>query len=211
MSDKYNGTNAFCVTTMSPRNYLPYDPNRILKRIVKGDFMNLEKLILRSLNTYGLENSVYKARDLAGVNKEMDCKCQGECSCDNKEKKTINKILSYGYGEMETPMRIVLNKDTKTTIQLEIPGYDLKDISVKVVDNRLSISGERQVEELDDDSEIVYDNFTLGDSFEKSFALDTVNDDVDNITADLSRGILTVTIPAREKPKPVSIEVKEKQ
>lgn len=79
--------------------------------------------------------------------------------------------------------------ETEKSLQLsiDVPGIKVNDLSVKVDDNVLRVSGERK---------------TTGRecTFERSFALDPKTVDANLIKANLDSGVLTLTVPKRSKP-----------
>jgi HSP20 family protein len=91
------------------------------------------------------------------------------------------------------------------TIQAELPGMEMKDIDVKVEDNRLTLSGERKLEQ-----EEKRDNYhrieRVYGSFYRNFALPTTVE-AEKIRAAYERGILKVTLPKREETKPKKIKI----
>ena len=92
-------------------------------------------------------------------------------------------------------------------VMAEIPGLSKDDVSIKVEDSVLTISGTR----------IASSNGTAKyirrelkhSSFKRSFTLSDTLDTM-NIDASFENGILTITIPKKEesKPKTIDIEIK---
>lgn len=88
----------------------------------------------------------------------------------------------------------------------DVPGMDIKDIEVKLQNNRLSISGKREQEKTDKgDTYYTYER-SYG-SFARSFTLPE-GIDVDKISADLKDGVLTLRLPKKPEAKPKQISVK---
>lgn len=106
-----------------------------------------------------------------------------------------------------TPDIDAYETDKEIVIEAEVPGMDRKDITVKVEDNILKISGEKKLErEKKDRNYRVYER-SYG-KFERCLALpDYV--DAEKIKAKYENGVLTITIPKREekKVKVVDVEV----
>ena len=99
-------------------------------------------------------------------------------------------------------------QDTKNEIALtfEVPGMEKNDIKVSVVDQALTVSGERKMESTDDDDGMIRNEINSG-SFSRSFTLpDTVENE--KISADYKNGLLKLMIPKKEEVKPKEIEVK---
>jgi HSP20 family protein len=86
-----------------------------------------------------------------------------------------------------------------------VVGFDKKDVTVKVEDNLLKISGKQ--EEQDNNRTYIKRERYFG-NFERSFNLPK-DVKVDAIKAENKNGLLTVTIPyAEQKNKKVNIEIK---
>ena len=92
----------------------------------------------------------------------------------------------------ETPNSFVCTLDT--------PGLSAHDVNVEVSEDILTISGKRSSETLSDDSFHRMER-SFG-SFSRSFTLPS-GTDPKNLTANMDNGVLTVTIPKVEPPKPI--------
>jgi HSP20 family protein len=102
-----------------------------------------------------------------------------------------------------------VTEDDKTyRITAELPGLEEKNIDVTVSGDMLTLKGEKSHEKEEKDKNRHVSERAYG-SFQRSFALpDGV--DRDKIAADLSKGVLTITLPktaAAQKPQK-KIEVK---
>jgi HSP20 family protein len=83
--------------------------------------------------------------------------------------------------------------EAEIRIAAELPGLDENDIDVSLVDNVLTISGEKKVEEEDEGENYHRIERSYG-SFKRSVALS--NDiDTEQIDAVFKNGVLTVTLP----------------
>jgi HSP20 family protein len=101
-------------------------------------------------------------------------------------------------------------KDTGNALEIhaDVPGMSKDDIKVQVSPDRvLSISGERKEErrERSEEGGSLRVERSFG-SFMRRFRLPD-NVDVEGIKATTRDGVLTVTVPKTEEPKPKSIEV----
>ena len=88
------------------------------------------------------------------------------------------------------------------TIEMDAPGVSEKDIELSIHNGELVIQGERKSERGDGG----FDNRTSG-KFEQRIALPKAID-AEKITAKLSNGVLTLTVPKSEAAKPRKIEVR---
>ena len=105
----------------------------------------------------------------------------------------------------------VTENDKAITVTAELPGMEEKDVNVSVGDGYISISGEKKSEKEEKTKTGYLQERSYG-SFQRSFRLpDTVN--ADKITADLAKGVLTVTLPKTASaavPKTRKVAVKAK-
>jgi HSP20 family protein len=104
----------------------------------------------------------------------------------------------------------IYEKDGKLVIETELPGAKKEDVSIKVEDDSLCISGEMKRSE-----EVKEENyFRMGrhyGRFQRTFPLPTDLADKKSIKARFEDGILKVTIPLKEsikeKEKPIEVAV----
>lgn len=102
----------------------------------------------------------------------------------------------------------VTEDDKAYKITAELPGIDEKNIEVTVSRDMVTLKGEKHYEKEEKDKNHHISERAYG-SFQRSFALaDSV--DRDQISADLTKGVLTVTLPKKpEAQQPTKkIEVK---
>jgi len=102
----------------------------------------------------------------------------------------------------------VTEDDKAYKITAELPGIEEKNVDVTVSGDMLTLKGEKRYEKEEKDKNRYMSERAYG-SFQRSFALpDGV--DRDKITADLSKGVLTVTLPksAEARKSEKKIEVK---
>ena len=90
-------------------------------------------------------------------------------------------------------------------IKADLPGLTQKDIDVSVEDDILRIKGQKKQEQ-----EVKEDNYYRLEraygSFERSFSL-PVSVDAAKIKAAYKDGVLQLTLPKKEQPKPKQIKV----
>ena len=112
-------------------------------------------------------------------------------------------------GSLSTPAVNVLEQEEHFAIEVAAPGWNKEDFSIKVEDDTLLISAERENSaEQQEEGRYTRREFAYN-SFRRSFTLpDTV--DSEGIGANYTNGILRITLPKRDeaKAKPVrQIEV----
>lgn len=91
--------------------------------------------------------------------------------------------------------------------EIQLPGFSEKDVEVNVEDNTLNIRAERSERDEDEDGKgrkyIVRESAS---SFFRRIGLPE-NVDTDNISANFDEGVLTVTLPMKELPKPKQVNI----
>ena len=102
----------------------------------------------------------------------------------------------------------VLEGEKAYELTAELPGMDEKNVEVKVVNDTLTIKGEKQEEKEEKEKDYYLHERTFG-SFERSFDIPE-GVDADKIEASFKKGVLTLTLPKKlEAQKPAKkIEVK---
>ncbi|GAB4543013.1 MAG: Hsp20/alpha crystallin family protein [Ruegeria sp.] len=107
-------------------------------------------------------------------------------------------------GRIYRPLADIVETPDGVTLMLEMPGVGAEDVDVTLEKRVLTIRGKvhpSQPEKL----QLVYAEYGEGD-FERSF---TMSDDfdADKISASVSNGVLTVTLPRAVEAKPKKIAV----
>lgn len=87
----------------------------------------------------------------------------------------------------------IVEKDKAYEVTADVPGFDEKNIEVKVVNGSLSIKGERKSEKEEKKKDYYLSEREFG-SFERSFPMPE-GVDSEKIEASVKKGILTVTLP----------------
>lgn len=102
----------------------------------------------------------------------------------------------------------IVEKDNAYEVTADVPGFDEKNIEVKMQNGSLCIKGERKSEKEEKKKDYHLTEREFG-SFERRFTLPE-GVDLDKIEASLKKGVLTVTLPKKpEAQKPAKkIEVK---
>ena len=98
--------------------------------------------------------------------------------------------------------------EDKLLIKAELPGLEVKDVSVSISGDILTIKGEKKKEEEDKDEHHHYVERYFG-SFQRSFRL-PVNVQADKVEATFDKGALKVRLPKVEEAKKKEIEIKVK-
>ncbi|MGD1049217.1 MAG: Hsp20/alpha crystallin family protein [Candidatus Krumholzibacteriaceae bacterium] len=102
----------------------------------------------------------------------------------------------------------IAENDGHYELTADLPGLKKDDIKIEIHDNTLTLRGEKKVEE-----EKKENNYRLAERYYGEFVrVFTLPENVnkDSIEAEFKDGVLKLTIPKTEQPKPKQIEVKVK-
>ena len=102
-------------------------------------------------------------------------------------------------------MDIYENDEQDHRAEGRTPGRNREDISLKVENSTLTLSGQKQADKEVRSSSTTASSGRYG-SFTRSFTLPATVD-TGRIAADYKNGVLTVTLPLREDAKPKQIDV----
>ena len=128
----------------------------------------------------------------------------------DKMVKTVfnNSQYSPMTSEYWVPAVDIKEDDTSFILSADIPGLKKSDINLFVENNILKISGSRDFNNENDNSEYHYQERTHG-SFHRSFKL-PISVVEENISATFRNGILTVVLPKNEEAQPKQRTIKIK-
>ena len=100
----------------------------------------------------------------------------------------------------------VKENEQEYTLEADLPGMKKEEIDITVVDNVVTLKGERKHESETKEKDYHRVERRYG-SFERTFEIPG-GFDADKIAAHFDNGVLRVTLPKREESKPKQIEVK---
>ena len=104
-----------------------------------------------------------------------------------------------------TPPADIFETENELVVNIDLPGVDPKMVDLRVENNVLTIRGERQFEEKQNQDNYHRVERTYG-SFARSFTLAT-SVDADKIRANYKAGVLTISLPKAEAAKPKRIQI----
>ena len=104
-----------------------------------------------------------------------------------------------------TPSVDISETDDNFEVRAELPGVAKDDLHVSVKDNLLTLSGEKRQENVDDTQNYSRVERRYG-SFQRRFTLPS-EVATDNIKAEYSDGVLTLSIPKPEAAKPTEVPI----
>ena len=90
----------------------------------------------------------------------------------------------------------IYEKGGKVNIELDVPGFDKKDIKLDVDDGILTIEATKE-EEKEDDEKNYYRKERVYGSFKRQFSVGNI--DEEKINAKFDNGVLTISFPKEEK------------
>jgi HSP20 family protein len=91
-------------------------------------------------------------------------------------------------------------------VRAEVPGCKADDIDISVYGNKLTISGEKKLEDQKKEKDYYHVESTYG-SFRRELNLAT-DVDQDKINAECKDGVLTITLPKAAKARSIKVKVK---
>jgi HSP20 family protein len=125
---------------------------------------------------------------------------------------------SAGHGELPVPFESskllapinIAENDKNYLVTLEMPGVAADDIQVRMLGNRLTISGEKTFRNEVGGKDAAFHRVESSyGSFSRSVGLPD-NVDPDKVDADYKNGVLTVTIPKAKAQAATRVQVKSK-
>lgn len=123
---------------------------------------------------------------------------------------TFKGLSSQDYQDLQTsdwtPGVDISQNDKQYVFEIDLPGFEKKDIHVDVRDNTLTISGEKKFEEKVEKDKYIRVERNYG-KFSRSFTL-PVTADQTKIDANYTNGVLVVTVAKKEEATPKKIDVK---
>ncbi|MFN0120847.1 MAG: Hsp20/alpha crystallin family protein [Blastocatellia bacterium] len=128
----------------------------------------------------------------------------------------LNQLFNHSLRDQEqiqaswSPAVDIFETTAQFVLTAEVPGVKSSEIDIKIVDNNLMLRGERRWErDAQAPGELFHRLESSYGKFERTFAL-SEQIDVEQISAEISRGVLTVILPKREvKTRRIAIEPKD--
>jgi HSP20 family molecular chaperone IbpA len=102
----------------------------------------------------------------------------------------------------------IIEKENEIVVSAELPGTKKEDIKITFENNILTLSSERKAAEVSEKATVLLKEIR-NSGFERSVKFG-YEIDAAKISAEMSDGVLTVTLPKSEQAKPKQIEVKVK-
>ncbi|TFF99116.1 MAG: Hsp20/alpha crystallin family protein, partial [Promethearchaeota archaeon] len=127
----------------------------------------------------------------------------------NRSYRPLSLTIAKDEPLFRTPLSNITEEENQYIISAEVPGLEKSDLEISITDNNLEIKGEVTEEKKEEEEGELVRRECFTKSYYRAFTLPE-NIDQDGIDANLDKGILKITIPKVEPPKPVKkkIEVK---
>lgn len=107
-----------------------------------------------------------------------------------------------------TPAADVYDTPEEIVVELEVPGYDEKDLSVTISDHTLAVVGERKEESAKKEKTLRVRE-RLESHFERRFQL-PVDADGTHVEAEYAKGVLTLHVPKLAGLEPRTVAITKK-
>ncbi len=114
-------------------------------------------------------------------------------------------LEDFGVAPAALPAADLYETEKEMIVELDVPGFDEKELALEVSDHTLTIKGERK-EEKEEKQKTFYLHERLEKHFERSFTL-PVDADLEKVKANFETGVLKVHVPKIEAAKPRKIEI----
>jgi len=114
-------------------------------------------------------------------------------------------LEGFGVAPATLPAADVYETEKELIVELDVPGYAEKELSLEVSDHTLTVKGER-LEEKEEMDKTFYLHERLEKHFERSFTL-PVDAELENVKATFDTGVLKVHVPKVEAAKSRKIEI----
>jgi HSP20 family protein len=126
----------------------------------------------------------------------------------------VNSLFNETFGSstsgvMQAPATDIYSDDKGLTIETHLPHFKEEEISVEQHNGELEIRAEHQEKEEEKDKDRKYLVRESVNQYYRRFTLPQ-NSDADHIEAKLEKGVLRISVPYKELPKPKRIAISSK-
>ena len=124
---------------------------------------------------------------------------------DSMERRMRRLFEEIGFAPTLAPAADVFETADEYVVELDLPGYEEKELSIEVDDHTLSIRGEREKVKEETTKEFRLHE-RLEREFERRFIL-PVAADTEHLKASFTKGVLEVHAPKLKKAKPKKVAI----
>ena len=122
------------------------------------------------------------------------------------ERRMRRMLEDFGVAPAPLPAADMYETEKELVVELDVPGFDEKELALEVSDSTLTIKGERK-EEKEKKDKSFYLHERLEKHFERRFKLPP-EADLDHVEAKFHTGVLEVHVPKIEQVKARKVEIK---
>ena len=117
----------------------------------------------------------------------------------------FDRPFMHSAGNMLRPVTDLAASDKEYTLTVEVPGAEKDDIKIEVANNVMTIRGEKK-QKKEEEKKDYYRQERFYGSFQRVLSLPE-DADQEDIKATFKQGVLTVTMPRKDMPKPAVKEI----
>jgi HSP20 family protein len=121
------------------------------------------------------------------------------------ERRMRRMLEDFGVAPGPLPAADMYETETELVVELDVPGFEEKDLALEVTDSTLTIKGER-TKEKEEKEKSFYLHERLERHFERRFKLPP-EADLDHVQATFRTGVLEVHVPKLQEAKARKIEI----
>ena len=115
-------------------------------------------------------------------------------------------LEDVGFGPFTVPAADFYETDRDFVIELEVPGFDEKELDIEVSDHTLTIEGERKLQTTTEPEKSFRFHERLEKTFERRFYLPP-EADTQHVEAKFAKGVLEVHVPKAPEAKPLKVPI----
>jgi len=124
---------------------------------------------------------------------------------DVVERRMRRMLEDFGVAPAPLPAADLYETDSEVIVELDVPGFDEKELSLQVTDHMLTIKGEHRLE-TEEKEKTFYLHERVEKHFERTFKLPP-EADTGKVKAKFGTGVLEVHVPKLEQAKPREIAI----
>jgi HSP20 family protein len=124
---------------------------------------------------------------------------------DPIERRMRRWLEDFGFAPLVAPPTDIYETEDEYVVELEVPGFDEKELTVEVIDHTLAIRGERAKATEEKAKEFTLQG-RLARQFERRFVL-PVEADTNHMKAVFAKGVLEVHTPKTPIAKPRKVAI----
>jgi HSP20 family protein len=124
---------------------------------------------------------------------------------EGMERRMRRMLDEIGVAPPPLPAVDLYEAETEYVVELEVPGFEEKELGIEVTDHTLRVKGER-VETKEEKAKTFFLHERLDKKFERAFTL-PAEADIEKLTAEFRRGVLIVHAPKAITAQPRKVAI----